>query len=97
MALGNMAVDAHARGQGLMSLLMQDAVERCRREGYDLAVLGGQRQRYARFGFEGNCADRTFRLTGGEFQTLRYGDVGTGYGPSAGARGSAASGAVAFA
>lgn len=68
MALGNMAVDAHARGQGLMSLLMQDAVERCRREGYDLAVLGGQRQRYARFGFEGNCADRTFRLTGANFR-----------------------------
>lgn len=68
MAFGNMAVDSDARGQGLMGLMMQNAVDLCRREGYDLAVLGGQRQRYARFGFEGNCGDRTFLLTAANFR-----------------------------
>lgn len=62
-ALGNMAVEEQSRGQGLMTDLMRAAVAQCRADGYDLAVLGGQRQRYATFGFEPTGADRTFRLT----------------------------------
>lgn len=68
MALGNMAVEKHARGQGLMTALMADAVEQCRAAGCELAVLGGQRQRYAAFGFEPTGADRTFRLTAANFR-----------------------------
>ena len=68
MALGNMAADPECRGQGLMSLLMQEGADRCRKAGYDLAVLGGQRQRYARFGFEPTVGDRTFLLTDANFR-----------------------------
>ncbi len=74
MALGNMAVDERARGQGLMTALMGDAVEQCRMAGCDLAVLGGQRQRYAAFGFEPTGADRTFRLTAANFRHC-FGDT----------------------
>lgn len=67
-ALGNMGVDENARGRGLMSALMREAVTRCRASGYDLAVLGGHRQRYAPFGFEPTGADRVFRLNAGNFR-----------------------------
>ena len=67
-ALGNMGVDERARGRGLMTTLMQEAVSRCLAAGYDLAVLGGQRQRYAPFGFEPTGADRVFRLTAANFR-----------------------------
>lgn len=68
MALGNMAVDESLRGQGLMSALMRAATERIRSGQYELAVLGGQRQRYATFGFEPTGADRVFRLSAANFR-----------------------------
>ncbi len=50
--IGGVATDPNSRGQGFMKQLMTHAVEFIRQEGYDLSYLGGQRQRYAYFGWE---------------------------------------------
>lgn len=62
-AIGNVAVEQACRGQGTMSLLMSEAVKAALAEGYDLAVLGGQRQRYALFGFEPGGFEYVFTVT----------------------------------
>ena len=61
--VGNVAVEQACRGQGVMSLLMTDAVRAAADAGCELAVLGGQRQRYARFGFEPAGTDYVFSVT----------------------------------
>lgn len=56
VGIGNVAVDASVRGKGLMTALMREVTAFVSRSGFDLAVLGGQRQRYETFGFYlGGC------------------------------------------
>ena len=50
--LGTMAVHPRARGRGTMGALVDMQVERGRAMGLDMLLLGGQRQRYGRHGFE---------------------------------------------
>ncbi len=49
--IGTVCVDGRSRGKGHLALLMQDAQERMQAAGCDIAMLGGQRQRYERFGY----------------------------------------------
>lgn len=62
-AVGNVAVAESCRGQGMMSFLMTQAVRAAQAEEYDFATLGGQRQRYARFGFEPAGFEYAFAIT----------------------------------
>lgn len=50
--IGNVAVGREYRSMGYMKELMQMSVEDMRKNGVDIAYLGGQRQRYGYFGFE---------------------------------------------
>ncbi|MDD6703553.1 MAG: GNAT family N-acetyltransferase [Clostridiaceae bacterium] len=50
--IGNVAVGKEYRSMGYMIELMEMSVEDMRKNGVDVAYLGGQRQRYGYFGFE---------------------------------------------
>lgn len=50
--MGTMAVHPRVRGRGTMGTLMEKQIERGKELGLDMLVLGGQRQRYARHGYE---------------------------------------------
>ncbi len=56
--IGTVSVAGEARGRGIMKLLMSAALSRLEQEGCDFVFLGGQRQRYAYWGFE-PCGTRT--------------------------------------
>jgi predicted GNAT family N-acyltransferase len=49
--IGTVSVHRYSRGSGYMKLLMDNAVKEMIEDGCDLAVLGGQRQRYEYWGF----------------------------------------------
>lgn len=49
--IGTVSVHPQARGEGHMKKLMQLAINDMKAEGVDIALLGGQRQRYEYFGF----------------------------------------------
>lgn len=49
--IGTVSVHKYSRHSGYMKLLMNNAVKEMEDEGCDLAVLGGQRQRYEYWGF----------------------------------------------
>ena len=49
--VGTVSVHPYARGEGHMKKLMHMTLEEARKNGADLAMLGGQRQRYEYFGF----------------------------------------------
>ena len=51
--MGTMAVHPRTRGRGTMGTLMDKQIERGIERGMDMLLLGGQRQRYARHGYEG--------------------------------------------
>ena len=61
--LGSMAVHPRVRGQGTMGTLMQKQIERGVELGLDLMVLGGQRQRYQRSGFETGGASYVYSIS----------------------------------
>lgn len=52
IGVGTVSVSAGARGKGYMQLLLKTVQEWLRQEGYAFAVLAGQRQRYAYWGYE---------------------------------------------
>lgn len=56
--IGTVSVAKEARGRGIMKLLMSAALSRLEQEGCDFVFLGGQRQRYAYWGFEA-CGTQT--------------------------------------
>lgn len=60
--IGNVAVHPFARSRGYMRRLMNDALDDMVKEGVDLAVLGGRRQRYNYFSFEKGGSSYTFSL-----------------------------------
>ena len=49
---GNVATLPEYAGRGYFTKLFSLAMERAEREGYDILRLGGQKQRYGRYGFE---------------------------------------------
>lgn len=49
--IGSVSVHPQARGEGHMKRLMQMAIADMKADGVDIALLGGQRQRYEYFGF----------------------------------------------
>jgi len=61
--LGSMAVHPRVRGQGTMGKLMQKQIDRGYELGLDLMVLGGQRQRYQRSGFETGGASYVYSIS----------------------------------
>ncbi|MBR5287651.1 MAG: GNAT family N-acetyltransferase [Clostridia bacterium] len=61
--LGSMAVHPRVRGQGTMGTLMRKQIERGYELGLDLMVLGGQRQRYQRSGFETGGAGYVYSIS----------------------------------
>ena len=61
--LGSMAVHPRVRGQGTMGTLMQKQIDRGYELGLDLMVLGGQRQRYQRSGFETGGASYVYSIS----------------------------------
>ncbi len=61
--LGSMAVHPRARGQGTMGTLMRKQIDRGYELGLDLMVLGGQRQRYQRSGFETGGASYVYSIS----------------------------------
>ena len=50
--MGTMAVHPRVRGRGTMGTLMEKQIERGKEKDLDVLLLGGQRQRYARHGYE---------------------------------------------
>ena len=50
--IGSVSVHKYHRGEGHMKKLMAMAIRDARSKGYDMLILGGQRQRYGYFGFE---------------------------------------------
>lgn len=52
VGIGTVSVAEDFRGRGIMQKLLTDVLSQAEQRGADLAVLGGQRQRYEYFGFE---------------------------------------------
>lgn len=50
--VGSVSTDPDARGKGYMSQMLPAAVEHMTKQGWPVSVLWGDRQRYARFGWE---------------------------------------------
>ena len=85
--IGGVCTHPQFRGRGLMQKLMHHCVEEARTQGYDLSWLGGQRQRYAYFGYEKCGAPIRFHLNktnirhtsehaaGLRFADLRFADL----------------------
>ncbi len=50
--IGAVATAPECRGRGHMSVLMEEAVRKMKRDGYAVSILGGDRYRYGNFGYE---------------------------------------------
>ncbi len=59
--IGWVATDPVCRGRGLMTILLRNCIQLLRRQGYAMSDLAGDRQRYARFGWE--CAGRSWEYS----------------------------------
>lgn len=60
--LGNVAVGKEYRSMGYMIDLMEMSVNDLYKNGFDMAYLGGQRQRYGYFGFESSGVNYAFNV-----------------------------------
>lgn len=79
--MGTMAVHPRVRGRGTMGTLMEKQIERGKEMGLDMLLLGGQRQRYARHGYETcggtygytiSAANVRHAMTGMDADALRF-------------------------
>ncbi|MFT5377812.1 MAG: GNAT superfamily N-acetyltransferase [Candidatus Latescibacterota bacterium] len=61
--IGTVATHPERRGQGIMSRLLEAAKPIMCERGYDISILGGDRQRYGWFGWENAGTKTVFRLT----------------------------------
>jgi len=66
--IGGVSVHPYCREQKLMSSLMNFAVDKIKADGYDLAGLGGNRERYKYFGFERCGTNIRFVVSGNNFK-----------------------------
>ncbi len=62
--IGSVSVHPYARGCGHMKALMQLVLDDAEKQGYDLLVLGGRRQRYGYYGFEKGGTKLCFSVNG---------------------------------
>ncbi len=60
--VGTVSVHPYARGEGHMKKLMHMAMDGMRASGCDMAMLGGQRQRYEYFGFTSGGISMTYTV-----------------------------------
>lgn len=65
--IGGVSVHPDFRGQGLMRLLMDAAMEEIARAGYHAACLGGNRRRYGHWGFEKAGVEACFTVSANSF------------------------------
>ncbi len=70
--VGNVATHADERGNGLMKLLMREAMQELNERQIDLSRLGGERLRYNRYGYE--QAGRRYRQVMTRKNALSFGD-----------------------
>lgn len=61
--VGTVSVHPRARSKGYMKKLLAWALDDMKAEGYDYSALGGQRQRYAYFGYEPGGVKQELTLT----------------------------------
>lgn len=71
--IGTVAVSPQARGKGHLERLMRHANRRLEELGCDLGVLGGQRQRYQRFGYDYAGTQWEIRLDARGLRDVRAG------------------------
>ncbi|MCL2741280.1 MAG: GNAT family N-acetyltransferase [Oscillospiraceae bacterium] len=76
--IGMVSVHRYSRGKGYMTACMGRAMDDMRAEGVDLAVLGGNRQRYEYFGFTPGGMKVTGTLRGNNVAHLPF-DLYGGY------------------
>ncbi|MCM8819012.1 MAG: GNAT family N-acetyltransferase [Candidatus Omnitrophica bacterium] len=50
--IGSVSTAYEERGKGYMSILMQEAIKKMKKDGYELSILWGDRHRYKNFGYE---------------------------------------------
>lgn len=77
--IGTVGVSHAHRGKGYMKRLMHDSMAAAEQGGYDFALLGGLRQRYAHYGFELAGIDPVFIFTADNARYLFGKDVAQGY------------------
>ena len=73
--VGSVAVAPEARGKGHLERLVTQANRMMEQTGCDLAVLGGQRQRYRRFGYEYGGSQLECTLTSRNLNGAKPGSV----------------------
>lgn len=61
--VGTVSVHPYSRSEGHMKRLMADMLADAKAQGYDMLVLGGQRQRYGYFGFDSAGVCLVFEIT----------------------------------
>lgn len=61
--IGQVGAHPQRRGEGIMTRLLEDAIERMRRQEMPISILGGDRQRYGWFGWEKGGVRNLFTLT----------------------------------
>lgn len=66
--VGTVSVHPEARGEGIMKKLMAVTLEDMQNDGIDMALLGGQRQRYEYFGYVQGGAEYEFTVGGGNIR-----------------------------
>ena len=59
------------RGRGFMTKLLKHCIPLMREEGYAFSDLGGDRQRYGRFGWENGGREWRFRITPRSLHTVK--------------------------
>lgn len=70
LGIGNVAVAKDCRGKGYMIDLMNHAIDIMKNEDYDYSLLGGQRQRYAFFGYEPVGVEYRFLIDTGNIRRI---------------------------
>ena len=61
--VGSVSVHKRVRGMGVMKHLMNMHIDRTREQGYDMLLLGGQRQRYGYYGFANCGANHNYSIS----------------------------------
>ena len=66
--IGGVSTHPKSRGEGLMHKLMTHCLDEIGRQGYHVSRLGGQRQRYAKYGYEKCGMQYSFTLARANFK-----------------------------
>lgn len=70
LGIGNVAVTEDCRGKGYMKDTMKMALDIMKEENFDYSLLGGQRQRYAFFGYEPIGLEYRFLIDKGNIRRI---------------------------